>query len=273
MKRNLLLITLLILLTSLNGFSQYNPPQNFQCDSVGRNYIFTWEEPETGDPIGYNIYRNNEIINPQLIPDQTFTWFSTTGCPSDFDIEAVYQFGISEKVSLLYPEEVYAGLLEPYIFDGVCWGIEIVEFPCCDISGYAFRIDDAMWSYLNDLPSNPIIFADPLPSGAEFCIEYTLSECIAMACCTVPVITSTEESPEPEINIFPQPATSVINITSSIPIIKIEILNLTGEKTNIYNPNGVKEWKANIKHLNSGVYIIRYVLEDNQAHFRKIIVR
>lgn len=278
MKRIRFILPLFLVLIGLNGFAQYDPPQNFQCELLD-GLVFTWNAPEVGLPIGYNIYRNGDIINDALISDLQYIWFGwyfSSCCPAEFEIEAIYTNGVSEPDNILFPESISGGIIEPLMIGGDCFGFEIIEGPsalcACNLIGIYY--DGVIGGWIDPENISNINYATlPLENVSEICISYFYDECVVSTCCTVPISTSIEESPMPEITLFPQPATTNINLTSTIPIMEVEILNLTGEIVNTFNLDGAKEWNTNINHLDAGIYIVRYVFENKDETFRKMIVR
>ncbi len=270
-----IILPTLLLFIGINVLAQNNPPQNFQCETAENGFLFSWKKPETTLPLGYNIYRNNNIINNTLITDLTYLWFPDSGCPSKYDIEAVYTAGVSAQESILYPEYVDGGEIEPYMINDECWGYKVMTPPNVPFynPGYIQILFDGI--VFATMPSGENFhFANPIPAGTEICVGYQYSECMVTACCTVSVSTDIrEEKTQIEISLFPQPATSVLYLSSSHPLKRIELLNLTGEKIKTYSVKGAINWSANIEDLEAGLYILHYILDDNNESYRKVIVR
>jgi hypothetical protein len=71
------------------------------------------------------------------------------------------------------------------------------------------------------------------------------------------------------LHVFPNPVTSVINITNVSPNSIVQIYNSQGSL--VKETNGKANYKISATNLKSGLYMIR-ILENNQENWRKIIV-
>ncbi|HPL03601.1 MAG TPA: T9SS type A sorting domain-containing protein [Bacteroidales bacterium] len=74
--------------------------------------------------------------------------------------------------------------------------------------------------------------------------------------------TNTEDFNIAEIQIFPNPATSILNIVSEENIESIEILNISGQVVN-YKTVSNNIAKVDISALSSGIYFAKIYLSDN----------
>lgn len=61
--------------------------------------------------------------------------------------------------------------------------------------------------------------------------------------------------------VYPNPLNGEINITSSVPVQSMEILDLSGRKLDLPNHTWQEEIKIDISHIPSGVYILRLMTE------------
>jgi hypothetical protein len=82
---------------------------------------------------------------------------------------------------------------------------------------------------------------------------------------TLGLIDKTETS---KFNIYPNPATNFINIDSDITVDKYEMFSINGQKV----LEGFGKNKINISELNSGIYFIKFEM-DNKSYTFKIIKR
>ncbi|MBQ1719448.1 MAG: T9SS type A sorting domain-containing protein, partial [Bacteroidales bacterium] len=70
------------------------------------------------------------------------------------------------------------------------------------------------------------------------------------------IVTDIEDNVANEISLFPNPATDILNITSSEPISEIEIVNALGQvvkRMEVNADNAV----CDVENLSSGVYVVR----------------
>jgi hypothetical protein len=80
-------------------------------------------------------------------------------------------------------------------------------------------------------------------------------------------LTSVPETKTREIEIYPNPALRIINVTSLEPIVKVSAISATGEQVPInYNSDVV-----NIDHLKPGVYVLM-IKTISKTYFKKLMV-
>ena len=61
----------------------------------------------------------------------------------------------------------------------------------------------------------------------------------------------------PGLTIFPNPATDKLNIRAQASLLKVEILDFTGKSVFKENCHGLKEFQADIRGLQEGIYVVR----------------
>ncbi|MCL2436285.1 MAG: C25 family cysteine peptidase, partial [Lentimicrobiaceae bacterium] len=64
---------------------------NVEAVLVSNNITITWEAPEEGTPVGYNIYRNNERLNETLLTVTNFTEENVEEGVYAYNVTAVYE--------------------------------------------------------------------------------------------------------------------------------------------------------------------------------------
>ena len=84
--------------------------------------------------------------------------------------------------------------------------------------------------------------------------------------------TSIEEPINDAFNIYPNPATDILTITSTKTIEQFEIYNALGEKVITILPNA-KTTTFYVADFKSGIYFVRISSEGNSSQFKKIIVQ
>jgi hypothetical protein len=102
----------------------------------------------------------------------------------------------------------------------------------------------------NYASSNLSVLRDSMTSGIE-------EECLT------PNVTLTE------LEIYPNPAKSVIRVRCPSPIAKIKIFDVTGKTVKEMNSFGVNEVAVSLKGINSGIYFVQL---DNQTTIKKLMV-
>ena len=151
-------------------------------------------------------------------------------------------------------------------------------------SGYFFEIDtneNIVWEYIN-----PIGFNGTFSQGetaelnfvfrvARFSSDYPafdgrdLSPTVEIELNPEPNNCSLLSVPEYELvdtKVYPNPTTSIVNITTNQLINKVEVYNLLGAMVHTVNDSN----KIDLSHLNSGLYILK-IMTDAKVISRRII--
>ncbi|MBQ8221771.1 MAG: T9SS type A sorting domain-containing protein [Bacteroidales bacterium] len=84
--------------TFLNEYTEHNYPiQNLQMTENGNNLDIVWEAPETGNPTGYDI-----IVNGELVAENTQnTSYSFSNVESYYIVEVVAKYGETESIGVV----------------------------------------------------------------------------------------------------------------------------------------------------------------------------
>ncbi|MGC8866030.1 MAG: T9SS type A sorting domain-containing protein [Bacteroidales bacterium] len=79
--------------------------------------------------------------------------------------------------------------------------------------------------------------------------------------------------PNQELNLYPNPFSSFLHVNSEIPVQKIEVYLLTGEKLLSEEILGEFRITLNTSRLRSGIYLLKIYFENGSSVTRKIIKR
>ncbi|MCL2065165.1 MAG: T9SS type A sorting domain-containing protein, partial [Candidatus Cloacimonetes bacterium] len=77
----------------------FPPPIDFAAIVEGNSVILSWEAPD-GNPLGYNLYRNDDLLTPDLLVDTTFTDLEVPIGIHVYSLQAIYQTGESDAVTV-----------------------------------------------------------------------------------------------------------------------------------------------------------------------------
>jgi len=66
-----------------------------------------------------------------------------------------------------------------------------------------------------------------------------------------------ENKTDPELTIFPNPVSDKLNIRSSIPLFKVEIMDFTGKSVFVEYFAGLKEFQIDLSGFREGIYVLR----------------
>ncbi|MCF8301902.1 MAG: T9SS type A sorting domain-containing protein [Bacteroidales bacterium] len=71
------------------------PPDSLEVSMEENNAVLSWTPPPKKEELGYNVYRNNEIINETLIIETTYTDYDLEAGTYEYYVTAVYSCGES----------------------------------------------------------------------------------------------------------------------------------------------------------------------------------
>ncbi len=77
------------------------------------------------------------------------------------------------------------------------------------------------------------------------------------ACYVHPPSSIDETDAAPRLSVFPNPVSGILNICSTEPLIKIEILDFTGRLVFAQDCRGLKDFSADLSGFGEGLYILR----------------
>jgi hypothetical protein len=102
-----------------------------------------------------------------------------------------------------------------------------------------FLLNDNIWEYINDLVCNPTAINSQKLSGNL-------------------------------VQLYPNPANNLVNLTSQSVIVKTEIYNQQGQIVHIAN-NSNKQITIEISDLNVGLYFIKSYLDNGKIYTNKLV--
>jgi subtilisin family serine protease len=161
----------------LSGQLILNPPLNLTVELNGNHLVLNWETPienTNSNLTGYNVYRDNVLLNESLIGITEYSDFNIiNGSQYTYSVKAVYQEGISEASNYV----TFSIMLAPRNLVGTAYNNRISlswQSPGFEssllernVSAYSiFR--DGLFIHLN--PPQDTIYID---NGVENGIEYT----------------------------------------------------------------------------------------------------
>jgi hypothetical protein len=113
--------------------------------------------------------------------------------------------------------------------------------------------------------SNTFVIGAKLTSGCIFVtdtVQYIKKDCDSL-------ITKLVNPNTTEVSIYPNPASSIINIQSDRQIIKLQLFDLSGKKVLEKSVNNMNE-ELRVEHLRKGIYFLE-ITGEKESHTQKII--
>src|SRR5690606_23513989 len=132
------------------------------------------------------------------------------------------------------------------------------------------------WNYLNaedlfEIRSNHVFSATAFSFNEDVAEVYIGSGDLGLVKYTLDLETMAVSNPEfishNQTEIYPNPASDIVNISTKSLIKSVEVYSLTGQKINSETTSGT----LNISHLNKGIYLIKIQLENGRVETHKLI--
>lgn len=98
-------------------------------------------------------------------------------------------------------------------------------------------------------------------SVVELCVEFLDS--VVFAGFQTPSQTS--------FNLYPNPTTNLTTIVANTPLNNLQIFTLSGQLISTVTGNGSTQSQIDVSHLESGIYIVKVILEDGTSAVQKLI--
>jgi len=266
--------------------SEPNPRvQNVVAVLNGQNISVTWEAPDTGIPIGYNIYRKDKCLNSTPLTNLTFT-----------------EENIPEGVFVYYVTAVYAGNTESYpvASNFVCNGYKPPQLCEKPVSPVVFSQEKNVlfsWNkpkYLDGFLLGYNVYRDGIKiSETDYTVTNYYDESLPNGTFNYQVSAKYEHCEESELtskvfinlgvdvpnfqtdsfNIFPNPTNGAITITNSeLRITHVEIFDVYGRKLFSQSVNELAYITMSVKHLLSGIYFVKIFAENKQIVTKRLVI-
>jgi len=152
-----------------------------------------------------------------------------------------------------------------------------------EVFGYfVYRSLDTLMSFtkLNQLPVPDTLFVDIDPPASSTATFYYITALFDDAACeSVPsdtvevLVTSTAESTEPVISVFPNPATDLLQVTGEYLIDRIEIFSYLGRQERIIRRINAMETEIDVSGLSPGIYIVNIWTGQGLRTVKIVVVR
>jgi len=248
----------------------------------------TWQAPEEGTPMGYNIRRAGELLNETLLTDLTFTEENVTEGVYVYNVTAVYE---GDKESLAKISNVICNYVIPplpcetpvnvsgdvdeanCVVAVIRWdaleGIEGVTLLNYNIYRDNVKIAEALSSdleYRDELSANGT-YVYQVSAVYEHCeeSEWTSEIAVEISCVNI------NEIQADAFQIFPNPANNSVIIKGD-GLVRVEFYDLQGRKLAEYN--NIKDHLQinDLSKFESGVYFVRMYSENNEMATKRLVI-
>ena len=213
----------------------FSPVTELIAKVTGKKVNLEWIAPITDTFLGYNVYRNDTLLNTTPICCPVYNDNQVAGGKQNYCIGAVYPAGESDPIctDALIMNPVRNLLATPK--DGgvsLEWDPPAMGLGEFDIFYNVYRND----TLLNDWPFNggtsvgdyPYI---PLRSGKKtYCVVAIYQKIVSEAVCTDAWVPTGIPENDLDVKIYPNPVNEIINIETSECFNQVRIFNLLGEQ-------------------------------------------
>jgi hypothetical protein len=258
-------------------------PVSLQGTAEKKTAILTWEDSDDmeGTLLGYNVYRNETIINEEVITANEYLDENLEVGTYNYQVSAVYvhcpESEPTEDVTVIIdPEfcEAPTSLSVTPESNAVVITWEEPENIDGELSGYniyrdEFKINKELLTELEyrdeELPDGTYIYQ--VSAVYEHCNESEWTEGVEIVYVGINDIQSSS------YNIHPNPTTGEFTITSyELRITDVEIYDVFGRKVLTHTANRTPQTTINVEHLQTGTYFVRIYSETNDVAVKRLVI-
>ncbi len=247
------------------------PVQNLQLTNDG-NLSISWEAPEQGSPLAYNLYVNNELV----LENTTEMSYSVENPDGFYGVEVVALYendvksigavdkiiiGCHAPVNISHKLETFAEDFDYKHKVTLTWdAVDEAEFYTVYVNG----------EKLSDV--NETTFVTGFDNNGTYIYTVT-STCNSVesehseACVVFLEVTGIEET-DANIGIYPNPVNDKLYIETDVEVKEVSIYDIYGRRQSIVN--GQQPTVLDVSNLKSGIYIININTENGNI-VRRII--
>jgi hypothetical protein len=227
---------------------------------TGKYVHLEWSAPYFGNVTGYNIYRNDTLLNSQPWLNTVYDDVYAPDGLHIYCVSAVYSMNESEAVcteALINMSP--AANLNAVVTDNHV-SLEWTAPSTGNVTGYNVYRDNTL---LNSQPVFSPVYDDlNVPGGQHtYCVRAVYSTIESEAVCTEVLITYGIPENQLFVKVFPNPSTGIIIIRSPYDFCDVTISNLIGQDVYHYETRA-KELKILTSGIDPGIYILKLMVEN-----------
>jgi hypothetical protein len=257
-------------------FLSCKPPTNLQGTVEGKTATITWEDSDAmeGTLLGYNIYRNDEKLNTELLTDKEFIDENLAVGMYLYQVSAVYEHCEESDLTAELTITIVPEFCEPPV------NVEITTEETFFLITWdePENIDGVLLGYnvyLNDNKVNDGVLEEKeyraeLTETGSYQVSVVYEHCESELSETVGI----KEHFASSFNIFPNPTTGEFRILSSeFQVRNIAIFDVYGKCVfKLETQNSKSETIINVSHLQSGIYFVRIYSETNDIAVKRVVI-
>jgi len=251
--------------------SVLNPVSGLLVSVDNRNVHLTWNAPASGIISGYNVYRNNTLLNTIPVVSPVYDDLSLPDGQYTYCIKVVYGAGESGGVctTLSIPFLGPVTSLNATV-SGRSVHLEWVAPVSGSVLGYYVYRNDTLITYWPVAATN---YTDsPVANGSNtYCVKAVYASGESAFVCTAAQIAFGIPEFEAQVRIYPNPALEVIHIETPEDFSQVQLFTLIGQEVYNYKAPG-KSLRILTAGFKPGLYILK-IHAGNSVHSGKISIR
>jgi len=242
------------------------PVTNLYAVVTGKYVHLEWTAPTTGNVTGYNVYRNDTLLNGQPWPNTVYDDVNAPDGHQVYCVRAVYSTIETEAVCT----DAWIALspvtnLSAVVTDNnvhLAWTAPATG----NVTGYNVYRDDIL---LNSQPVFSPVYDDLYVPGGHhvYCVRAVYSTIETEAVCADAQITYGISEHQVAVKIYPNPTSGMIIIQSPVDFHTVTISNLFGQEVYRYEAQS-KELRILIAGLDPGIYILRFMAGSKAVSYK-----
>ncbi len=258
--------------------SPYQPPTGLTGSYLCYDVTLEWLAPGVGTPLGYNVYRNDVMINADPVTELAYTDAGVSPGSYNYKVTAIYDGGESLPTSAISLDIESLDPITNLVIDyetgtpdvALTWSAPTREF-----DGYYVYRNDVL---LTETPITDTFYNDlGLANGSyTYCVNAVYqTECESDPVCgEQPIIIAVGiQELENSFSIYPNPANGTLHMQFTTPVKSVKILNDMGSV--VYANERVNQnriLQVNVSTFEPGIYFVQVMTEKGLAT-RKLTIQ
>ena len=242
------------------------PVTNLYAVVTGHYVHLEWTAPTIGNLTGYNIYRNDTLLNSQPWHNTVYDDVYAPDGHQVYCVRAVYSTIEAESVctdawiALSPPINLYAIVTDNHVH------LEWAAPASGNVTGYNVYRNEVL---LNSQPVFSPVYDDLyVPNGFQiYCVRAVYSTVESEAVCTDLWVTYGVPENHHSVKVYPNPASGLIIIQSPCDFCDVTISNLLGREVYRYEAQS-KELRILTTGLDPGIYLLRFMAGSKVVSYK-----
>lgn len=246
-------------------------PSNLSAMVMCYDVELMWDAPGSGEPIGYNVYRDGLLVNPDPILELTYMDSGVDPGTYVYTVTAVYDEGESDPTPGFTVEVEALNPVTDLVLDNEPGSPDVMiswSAPARDLDGYNVWRNDVK---INETLVTDLFFEDLGLENGEYtyCVTAVYQEvCESEPVCgqeSIIIAVGIEEL-DNSFRIYPNPVKGLLNMEFNTEVKSVKIMNDMGMV--VYSNERVNRNKilqVNVASFETGIYFVQVMTDKGMA--------